>query len=80
MKAKLLLVGAFLSALTGCCGVSQYYFSNPGLSGYSPSSTCTTCACADPACRNGFGNPCLDRATCCDVFGNIGAYNPTQYK
>ncbi len=32
------------------------------------------CACTDPACNN---NSCIDHATCCHVFGNIGEADET---
>lgn len=54
---------------------AELYGSNGGCSG-SGNGCCdccwhpVSCQCADPGCR-GY-NPCLDHATCCAAFGNIG--------
>lgn len=34
-------------------------------------SPCNSCNCTEPSCGR---NPCLSRRTCCEVFGNVGAY------
>jgi len=77
MKTKILILTGFLGLVLGqlcfaqcsSCYQSASSCRSCGSSSYSCESV-RGCTCTDPTCYR--SDSCLDKRTCCEVYGNVG--------